>query len=155
MSSRKSKKEKAAAEGLRAVPLPAPVPEKDPGNIEAAKFRIAQEAVWHLESAALNMREVTRFDPPDPAGPPNKHVVMDLQGPDFDMIGVIRKRTLVFMQKLDRYEDATRYILDHPGEIVTRADIPEVHKTLTFTPDTAPAKRHEGIAVVPDPEPTA
>ncbi len=134
MSSRRKQKEKKRH--LEAVPpVPIKTPEKNLDNIRNANFRLVTRKLNLVESRALGLREITRFDPPDPAGPPNKHVLLDTEGVDFNMLVAIRARALKFMQALDEFEAAGRWVTDHPNDEVAEADIQLLHRTHVFTPE--------------------
>lgn len=107
----------------------------DAENQKAANARLVWRKLQRLDTCAINLREVTRFDPPDPAGPPNKHVVLDADGTDFAMVAVIRSRALKFLDALDRYEDVVRWVIEHPTETIAEADIPQLHLTMSKTPE--------------------
>lgn len=132
MSSRKKSKEKRH---LEAVPTPIKTPEKNLDNIRNANFRLVTRKLHMVESRGLGLRHVTDFEPPDPAGPPNKHVLLDTEGVDFNMLVAIRARALKFMQALDEFEAVGRWVTDHPNDEVSEADCPSLHRTHVFTPD--------------------
>lgn len=152
MSSRKKKKDTKRKLELVA---PTPKPEQDPSNILAANARLANKALWRLETCALSLREAINFDPPDPAGPPNKFVVNHADGGDFDRISSIRTRALKFCEALDRYEDIARWFDDAAKrkEAVVESDIPMLRRTVTMSPDQPlPQKPADLVAVPQEPE---
>lgn len=135
MSRRKSKPEKRILEAVPAITDEAKKAAADRENQKNANARLVWRKLNRLDTCAISLREVTRFDPPDPAGPPNKHVVLDANGADFEMIAVVRKRTIMFLEALDRFEDVARWVTDHEFEQIAEDAIPQLHVTLSRTPE--------------------
>lgn len=139
MSSRKKLKllKKQQGDSLPNIPPPPPTPTIE--EINQGTSRAVNMRLQILESAALNLDDVLqRFQPPDPAGPPNKHVLLHIYGVDFLAIELLRERTKRMLKALREFERISRYVTDHPNEPLP-SPWPPPKKAAAAAPEPAPA----------------